>query len=150
MMKESIQKFRPDACLAEAVIVSGKSYFAIAAQGGITLEKSLDDFIPPSAASYMNRPYVFKSKEEFDEIVEKAKHETLDTLYLKVKGQWRKYSTDDGAKISLALLTLSLHILKMNLEGHTIYSSLVRRTLENQTDLWSSIFWPIEILCLPT
>jgi hypothetical protein len=99
--RKPIQKFRTEECLAEAVIVGGKSYFAIVARGGISLEKSLDDLIPPSTTSYMNRPYVFKSKEEFDDMVEKAKHETLDTLYHKTKSQWRKYSTDDDAKISL-------------------------------------------------
>jgi hypothetical protein len=99
--KSVIQKFRFEHALAEAVIVGGKSYFAIATHEGITLEKSIDNFIPHSATSYMNRPYVFKSKEEFDEIVEKAKHETLDALYLKVKAQWRKFSTDDDAEISL-------------------------------------------------
>ncbi|MGB6674477.1 MAG: hypothetical protein WBE34_18765 [Candidatus Nitrosopolaris sp.] len=40
------------------------------------MKESINDFRPPSLTSYMNRPYIFKSEEEFDEIVEKAKHET--------------------------------------------------------------------------
>jgi hypothetical protein len=96
-----IQKYRLENVLAEAVIVDNKPYFAIANTGGISLEKSIEDFSPPPATSYLNRAYVFKSREDFDTTVEKAKHETIDTLYLEVKKQWRKYSTDDDFVISL-------------------------------------------------
>ena len=49
----------------------------------------------------MNRPYVFKSKEEFDDLIENAKHETIDSLYDKVKKQWQKYDAADDLEISL-------------------------------------------------
>jgi hypothetical protein len=84
-----IQKYCTDDLLAEAVIIGDVPYFAFATNTGIRLEESIHDFKPPSATSYMTRPYVFKSKEEFDDLVEKAKHETLDSLYDKVKKQWQ-------------------------------------------------------------
>jgi hypothetical protein len=38
----------------------------------------------------MNKPYSFDSDEQVQEYINKAKNETLDTLYLKVKGTWKK------------------------------------------------------------
>jgi hypothetical protein len=96
-----IQKYRTDESLAEAAIIGDEPYFAVATNGGISLEESIHDFMPPSATSYMNRAYVFKSKEEFDDLVENAKHETIDSLYDKVKKQWQKYDAADDLEISL-------------------------------------------------
>jgi hypothetical protein len=96
-----IQKYRTDDLLAEAIIIGDEPYFAVATNAGISLEQSIHDFKPPSATSYMNRAYVFKSKEEFDNLVEKAKHETIDTLYDRVKKQLQKYDAADDLEISL-------------------------------------------------
>jgi hypothetical protein len=93
------QKYRTDDLLAEAVIIGHEPYFAVATNAEITLEESIHDFKPPSATSYMNRAYAFKSKEEFDDLVEKTKHETIDTLYDKVKEQWQKYDAADDLEI---------------------------------------------------
>jgi hypothetical protein len=96
-----IQKYRTDDLLAEAIIIGDEPYFAVATNGGIILEESIRDFKPPSPTSYMNKPYAFKSKKEFDDLVEKAKHETIDSLYNKVKNQWKKYDAADDLEISL-------------------------------------------------
>ena len=55
----------------------------------------------PNLKSYINRPYIFKSKEEFSRLVEKARSETLDTLYKKVKSLWKKYVDADDFHISI-------------------------------------------------
>lgn len=66
-----IQKYRTEDILAEAVIIGDEPYFAVAASAGLSLEESIHDFRPPSPTSYMNKPYVFKSKEEFDHLIER-------------------------------------------------------------------------------
>jgi hypothetical protein len=40
---------------------------------------------------YMSRPYEFRSEKEFYAVAEKLRHETLDTLYQKVKAKWNLY-----------------------------------------------------------
>ena len=49
----------------------------------------------------MNKPYTFKSKDEFENFVQKAKTETLDSLYEKVKRMWTKYVDADDFHISM-------------------------------------------------
>jgi hypothetical protein len=56
---------------------------------------------PLEYMSYINKPYAFKSREEFEEYIKKVKSETLDTLYQKVKAVWRKYIDADDAHISI-------------------------------------------------
>ena len=53
--------------------------------------------IPLPFNSYISRPYVFRSKKEFNKLVEKVRHETLDSLYQKVKAQWNLY-IDNGVE----------------------------------------------------
>lgn len=100
-----IQKYRGDNFLAEAVIVEGIPFFTTNNDGTITLEESIEEygetFLPPTHRMYMSRPYVFKSKQEFDEMVERAKTETLDSFYTEVKSLWNKYSAADDNEISL-------------------------------------------------
>lgn len=96
-----LQKYHDtDDLLAEAVIIAGKPYFAIAApkfgspdETSIILQESipLDEnkvIKPPELMSYINKPYTFKSEEEFQQFVQTAKIETLDCIYNKVKSIW--------------------------------------------------------------
>ena len=76
---EFIQKYHERDFLAEAVIVGRKPYFAVASpklgnpdEVAITLHQSipLDEnttLRPYELTSYINKPYVFKSKEEFEQ-----------------------------------------------------------------------------------
>ena len=102
-----VQKYRGNDFLSEAVIIEGKPHFAIARDKGdsITLESSIEVngeiFLPPIQRMYLNRPYIFESKEEFDNFAEVAKNESLDSLYTKVKSQWQKYDATDDDEISL-------------------------------------------------
>jgi hypothetical protein len=107
-----IQKYHDSNTLAESVIVEGKPYFAVAksnnnsAEPQITLEESLtpdkpSELKPYELISYINKPYIFKSRQEFDDFIEKAKNETLDSLYRKVKSIWGKYIDADDFHISI-------------------------------------------------
>jgi hypothetical protein len=106
-----IQKYSDNDLLAEAVIVDNTTYFAVSrpdtnGQVIITLEKSIplsetSGYKPYEKEAYLNKPYSFKSKEEFDLKIEKAKRETRDTLYRKVKSIWSKYIDADDFHISI-------------------------------------------------
>jgi hypothetical protein len=102
-----IQKYRGDNFLAEAVLVAGKPVYALtnANNDNITLCESIEDydaiFLPPERMSYMNRPYVFTSQDEFNNAVERVKAETIDNLYSEVKSIWKKYDFADDLEISL-------------------------------------------------
>jgi hypothetical protein len=106
-----IQKHSDNVLLAEAVVVDNVPYFAVSRPGAngeviITLEKSIPvnetiGYKPLEKDGYLNKPYSFRSKEEFDEIIEKAKSEKLDPLYRKVKSIWKKYIDADDFHISI-------------------------------------------------
>ena len=49
----------------------------------------------------MSRVFSFKSEKDFDQYIEDAKNETLDSLYKKVKAIWKKYIDADDFHISL-------------------------------------------------
>jgi hypothetical protein len=102
-----VQKCTEADFIAEAVIVAGIPYFAVARpkSGDITLEKSIpiDDTSeckPFELPAYLNEPYRFSSKKDFDSCIAKARGETLDSLYRKVKAIWSKYIDADDFHIS--------------------------------------------------
>jgi hypothetical protein len=111
--QEFIQKYHEGDFLAEAVIVGRKPYFAVASpklgnpdEVSITLQESipLDEnttLKPYELTSYINKPYVFKSKEEFEKIVDNARNKNLETYYIKSKSIWRKYVDTDDFHISI-------------------------------------------------
>jgi hypothetical protein len=88
-LPQYIQKFSKPDCnlLAEAVIVGDLPYFAIARttdkvnEVNITLDPSIiignTEYKPFDLDAYLNKPYIFKSSEEFDDTIEAAKKETL-------------------------------------------------------------------------
>ena len=51
--------------------------------------------------SYINKPYRFKSEDEFWVYIEKAKQETLDSLYKKTEVIWKKYVDANSFHISI-------------------------------------------------
>ena len=99
--------------LAEAVIVGGKPYFAVASptvenpeEVSIVLQESIlltenTELKPFDLEAYMNKPYVFRSKEEFDKFVSDTRNENLDTLYKKIKSIWKKYIDSDDFHIAI-------------------------------------------------
>jgi hypothetical protein len=107
-----IQKYSAPSVTAESVIVGNIPYFAIARinDDDDAVNIMLEDFVPITDSieyrpfgneSYLNKPYTFKSREEFDLTIEKAKCETLDSLYRKVMSIWKKYIDADDFHISI-------------------------------------------------
>jgi hypothetical protein len=108
-----IQKYSTPTTIAESVIVAGIPYFALARPTdenngtiNITLEDSIPitdliEYRPFQNEAYLNKPYSFKSREEFDLTIEKAKGERHDSLYKKVKYIWKKYIDADDFHISI-------------------------------------------------
>src|SRR5688572_4919137 len=86
--------------LVESVMVGGIPKFLITDEKDIKIQKliELENKIlkPFESAMYMNKPYSFDTDEQVLEYIHKAKNETLDTLYLKVKSIWKKYIDADN------------------------------------------------------
>ena len=116
------QKYVGNDYLAEAVLIGTKPYFAVSIKRifsdfedvdsnnkfpSIVLQESipLDETTilkPTELISYLNKPYVFESKEEFYQYVENAKnHSDLFTLFKQVKSIWKKFLDADPFHISI-------------------------------------------------
>jgi hypothetical protein len=111
---EYVQKYSiSETVLAEAIIIGQKAFFAVSdftnhEELGITLQKEirLDDdrktvLKPLDLVAYINKPYRFESKEEFWGYIEKAKCQTLDSLYASVEAIFRKYVDADILNITI-------------------------------------------------
>jgi hypothetical protein len=107
-----VQKYSEgDRLLAESVIIGNEARFAVSELVNdektlIRLEKSIPltdkrEYRPYEKEAYLNRSYTFKSKEHFESCVERARKETRDTLYEKVKAIWKKYIDADDFHISI-------------------------------------------------
>ena len=120
---EYVQKYSiSETALAEAIIIGEKASFAVADfadrnEVKIMLEKQieLDDdrktvLKPLDLISYINKPYRFKSEDEFWVYIEKAKQETLDSLYRKTKVIWKKYVDANSFHISICYLALMYYL----------------------------------------
>ncbi|MGH9982982.1 MAG: hypothetical protein ACRD8W_03400 [Nitrososphaeraceae archaeon] len=130
---EYIQKHSDGNILAEAVVIGNKPYFAFV---DFTATIDVPNFVMPNIElhegirldektilkpeSTNNRPYVFKSEKEFTECIQKARNETLDSLYKKVLALWRKYidANDFHLKICTADTIFSY---KQDIIGMTHY-----------------------------
>lgn len=112
------QKYAENDYLAEAVLIENKPYFAVSSKlnnnsninefPSIVLHESipLDETTilkPTELMSYLNKPYVFESKEEFYQYVENIKNQSdlLFTLFKNVKSIWKKYVDADDFHISI-------------------------------------------------
>ena len=103
-----VQKHSESDLISEAVIVAGIPYFAVAKaeSNEITLERSIaiddtNEYRPFEPTTYLTKPYIFKSKQDFESCVCKARNETLDTSYSRVKAIWSKYIDADDFHISI-------------------------------------------------
>lgn len=103
-----VQKYTETGLIAEAVIVGGIPYFAVAKanHNGITLEELIrvgdkSEYKPFEQSAYLNEPYRFNSKKDFERCVQDTRGETLDSLYRKVESIWLKYIDADPFHISI-------------------------------------------------
>jgi hypothetical protein len=111
------QKYVGKDYLAEAVLIGNKPYFAVSSKlrrnddvndfPSIVLLESipLDETTvlkPIELMSYLNKPYIFDSKDEFYEYVEHVKNnEDLYSLFKHVKSIWKKFLDADNFHISI-------------------------------------------------
>jgi hypothetical protein len=108
-----LQKCTEADLIAEAVIIGCIPYFAISRKIShtkksceVTLESSIpiDDtnkYRPFESSAYLSEPYRFESRQDFDLTVKRARGETLDSLYEKVKRIWLIYVDSDDFHISI-------------------------------------------------
>jgi hypothetical protein len=101
--------------LAEAVVIGehNRPYWIISDSltGQITVHEyieSIDEegnkkvLYAPKKSTYLNEPYTFESIEQINELIQDVKaNETLDTLFTKVKKQWRRYVNQSETFINL-------------------------------------------------
>jgi hypothetical protein len=98
--------------LAEAVLVNNIPYFlqiknndgSEGKEEPVLLERiDLSDItiLPPERTSYISREYSFESIDEIKQYIQRAKEETWDTLFLKVKSTWKKYVDADDDFINI-------------------------------------------------
>jgi hypothetical protein len=56
----------------------------------------------PRRSLYLNEPYTFDSVEQINQLIEDVKaNETPDTLFSKIKAQWKKYVSESDSHINL-------------------------------------------------
>jgi hypothetical protein len=103
-----VQKYSEIGLIAEAVIVGGIPYFAVAKTDSrnVTLQESIpiddaSEYKPFEKTAYLSEPYKFKSSQDFEACIEKARGETLDSLYRKCKSIWLRYIDADDFHISI-------------------------------------------------
>jgi hypothetical protein len=106
--KDGIQKISNEKALAEAILIGRKPRLAIVDFSDLnnvrfpimeSLAYDKDTRLVPELLS--NRPYSFKNKEEFDSFIERAKNESLDSLFDRVLSIWNKYIDGDEFHLKL-------------------------------------------------
>ena len=117
--------------MAEAILVGETPYWlATTSDGKITIEEFIDvsdtEILKPLIrSSYVNRPYEFKTLEDVQKLIQASEDGklTLDNLYLKVKGVWKKYikESDDHLSICSADCIFSYFQDKMGLTHYLLF-----------------------------
>src|SRR5829696_1388821 len=91
--------------LAEAVLIAGQPYFLVSENAEISIVPSIDleDRVikPLEQDSYLSGSYTFTSEQELKNCIQKAKKESLDSLFRRVKSIYRKYVDADDFHISI-------------------------------------------------
>lgn len=93
----------------EAIIVKGKSVFVKVDSGSIKLSEIVEQsrtIIPPSLENYPYDPYEFEDTNEVRGFLEKAKSETIDTLFTQAKVIASNYNNQSAEKISLLAIDI--------------------------------------------
>jgi hypothetical protein len=107
-----LRQYHNDELLTEAIIIGTRPYFAVATRRpetnvtSIGLQESIDFdetivLKPLQSMSYLNKPYTFRNREDFDNYIHEYRNETLDSLYTQVKSEWKKYVDADDSHSSL-------------------------------------------------
>lgn len=93
-----LRKFAFDGNIYESILVENRPYFITCdeSDSGYSLEERIEitgnTFLPQDNITTVNPlPYKFESEEELDVYFAKAKNETYDSLFTKVRNEFRKY-----------------------------------------------------------
>jgi hypothetical protein len=101
-----VQKFT-NGTLAEAVVVNGLPFFLEIKDGEPALIEQIDTpataitVKPIEPSSYLNKEYSFRSLDEIKSYIDRARTETYDSLYQKVRTQWTRYIKGDEEHLSV-------------------------------------------------
>ncbi len=104
-----MQKYSDDTILAEAVLIAGVPMFIVSELQANETKITITDCIdleykvikPLKEFAYLNRPYSFASSDQINKLIERAKLESLATLYRKVKAICYKCIKEDHNHIHL-------------------------------------------------
>jgi hypothetical protein len=104
-----LQKLKDGNALFEAVLIGGEPYFlSVDSQGYVyqiprTVSMTGGGFhiIPPSKTEYMSKPYEFADNDEYLSYWTRAKEETFDSLFQRVKAILEKYLDTDPDYLTL-------------------------------------------------
>jgi hypothetical protein len=102
--KYHIQKYTSGIPPAESILIGGtKPMFLQIIDGKAKLSEKIQlpdaSLYPLDRVSYLNKEYSFSSEEEINRYIERAKKETLDSIYNDIKSIWRKYVDADNSHI---------------------------------------------------
>jgi len=102
--KYYVQKYTTGISPAESILIDGtKPMFLQIIDGKAVLSEKIPlsniDLYPLEVVSYLNKEYSFSSEEEINRYIERAKEESLDSIYNAVKSIWRKYVDADDFHI---------------------------------------------------
>jgi hypothetical protein len=92
-----LRKFAFEGKVYESILVDKRPYFITSNEnGGYVLEEQIDiasnTFVPQDNITSVNPlPYKFESEEELEEYFAKTKSENYDSLFTKVRNEFRKY-----------------------------------------------------------
>jgi hypothetical protein len=92
-----LRKFVFNGEVYESILVGNRPYFITSNESGsYFLEERIEiagnTFLPQDNITTVNPlPYKFESEEELDEYIAKAENETYDSLFTKVRSEFRKY-----------------------------------------------------------
>lgn len=99
-----IQKYTNGA-LAEAILLNDLPMFLQIVDGQIVVKERIEKpdaiLFPIERPGYLNMPYAFASQDEIKQYVERARTETFDSLFSKVKAIWSKYIDGDKDHITI-------------------------------------------------
>jgi hypothetical protein len=119
-----MQRFTNDQYYAEAVLIDKKPKWLLVNNGEISIAEEIplgDEIIKPlNALSYINKPYSFNSDADVKDYIARTKNENLDTLYGKVKSDWKKYVDADDFHISICASD-TIFTYYQNVAGMTHY-----------------------------
>jgi hypothetical protein len=90
-----LYKYSKQIPLGEAILINNLPVFLQIHDGKPVLTENIEletiTLLPPSISAYLSKEYVFSSAREIESYIQRAKTQTMDSLFYQVKGIWKKY-----------------------------------------------------------